>query len=943
MPVTRHFLGWNRPLVEAVREFLIPAPPTQPVDLEADLIVAPTGQAGRRLTDALALYCGRADTVMLSCRVISPAVLLAEAAGPIPTASALDVQACWADVLCQHDLAALHGLFPSPPADVDVDWALHFSDTIEALRAELIKAGLSIADLVATRPDDLAELERWQDLAHLEAAYLEALRKANLQDPCLQQLAAADAPLVDSAIKRIIVAGVPDPTEPARRVLQKLADHIDIHILIAAPESHCDAFDDWGRPLCDAWSTHPIDFPDPNRQIVLATSPADQAETAIRLLQTEVTRDGQTAAIGAPDSRVIPHLQSALTRRGRCAFDPTDKSLREHPLFHLVEAYVTLAADQSYAALARLVRQPELLQHVAHHDPTTVTDLLQQLDDLQNTHIPWDLGAVRLWLRAADEQQALKQTIGWITDLLPGRDATLSGLVRAFLRAVLEHRTVTAGEPDDDEFERAALAIDEVLHELADVESRTTLPMRNAALLFLRRLTAQSYHRERAPEAIDLDGWLELAWNPASTLIVTGFTDDAVPGSAGDNAFLTNSLRQTLGMRSDADVLARDIFLLHILVESRRDTGALWLIAGKTSDSGDPLRPSRLLLRCPDAELPARARQLFREVKELRSRPAATIGFPLDPTPPPDLPPDRHVPTSISVTAFRDYLACPFRFYLRRVLRMEAQDDHKRAPDALDFGIMVHDALERMGQNPELRTTTDARLLTTFLTEQAATWVKRQYGTAPALPIRMALHAAQQRLEAAAHVQAALAAEGWEIIQAEQDFKCELGGLTLRGKIDRIDRHRDSGALRVIDYKTTDGSKKPTDTHLAAQGPDTPEFAQVSVAGKAKRWTDLQLPLYAAFGVEPSDTPPEPAYFNLPRAVTETALLPWPAFDGDLAASAFDCAEAITEQIRAGVFWPPAERVDYDDFESLFHDGIAGWEEIESRRSEVGGRGSEGG
>ncbi|MBL7077385.1 MAG: PD-(D/E)XK nuclease family protein, partial [Kiritimatiellae bacterium] len=200
----------------------------------------------------------------------------------------------------------------------------------------------------------------------------------------------------------------------------------------------------------------------------------------------------------------------------------------------------------------------------------------------------------------------------------------------------------------------------------------------------------------------------------------------------------------------------------------------------------------------------------------------------------------------------------------------------------------------------------------------------------PALPIRMALHAAQQRLEAAAHVQADLAADGWEIIEAEQDFEYDLGGLTVHGKIDRIDRHRDSGALRVVDYKTTDGSKKPTDSHLAAQRPDTPEFAQINVAGKAKRWTDLQLPLYAVLGVAPSETPPEPAYFNLPRAVTETALLPWPTFDAELAASAFECAEAIAEKIRAAVFWPPAERVDYDDFESLFHDGVEGWKEMES-------------
>jgi ATP-dependent helicase/nuclease subunit B len=165
----------------------------------------------------------------------------------------------------------------------------------------------------------------------------------------------------------------------------------------------------------------------------------------------------------------------------------------------------------------------------------------------------------------------------------------------------------------------------------------------------------------------------------------------------------------------------------------------------------------------------------------------------------------------------------------------------------------------------------------------------------------------------------------------------------VRGKIDRIDRHRDSGARRVIDYKTTDSSKKPTDTHLGARRDETPEFAHVSVGDKPKRWTDLQLPLYAVLGVEPSDTPPEPAYFNLPRAVTETALLPWPTFNADLAASAFECAEAIAEKIRSAVFWPPAERVDYDDFESLFHDGLNGWQALapQTQNSELTTQNSE--
>ena len=33
--------------------------------------------------------------------------------------------------------------------------------------------------------------------------------------------------------------------------------------------------------------------------------------------------------------------------------------------------------------------------------------------------------------------------------------------------------------------------------------------------------------------------------------------------------------------------------------------------------------------------------------------------------------------------------------------------------------------------------------------------------------------------------------------------------------------------------------------------------------------------------------------------------------------SAKECAEWVVDQVKNGVFWPPAEKVKYDDYESL--------------------------
>jgi ATP-dependent helicase/nuclease subunit B len=128
--------------------------------------------------------------------------------------------------------------------------------------------------------------------------------------------------------------------------------------------------------------------------------------------------------------------------------------------------------------------------------------------------------------------------------------------------------------------------------------------------------------------------------------------------------------------------------------------------------------------------------------------------------------------------------------------------------------------------------------------------------------------------------------------------------------------------MRIIDYKTSDQEISPIAAHLANLRDDTPAFAQTDLGGKAKRWTDLQLPLYhgllQANGILTGET--ELAYFNLPKAVMQTGLSIWQGWTPALLDSATGCAEAIVERIRTGIFWPPAERVQYDNYETLFPD-----------------------
>ena len=106
------------------------------------------------------------------------------------------------------------------------------------------------------------------------------------------------------------------------------------------------------------------------------------------------------------------------------------------------------------------------------------------------------------------------------------------------------------------------------------------------------------------------------------------------------------------------------------------------------------------------------------------------------------------------------------------------------------------------------------------------------------------------------------------------------------------------------------------------------------------RWIDLQLPLYRELLSASMDLPDdvEMAYFNLPKAVSETGLSLWDGFSGELGSSARECASGVIAAIREERFWPPAEHLVYDDFERiLLGDPTAAVEGIDEWRLAIDG------
>lgn len=922
--VRRHFLPWDRPLPAQAAAWLAREwTGAGPLDLSGVQVIVPTRQSGRRLREALAEHAAARGSAVLAPRVVLPEDLVTPAAGAsgAPAASRLESQLAWAGVLRGIDLEEFRAVFPVDPPTRNFGWAARLAGQLQRLQAALGENGLRMRDVPMRAGAGLPETERWAQLAELERHYDAALAAGGRRDAQAAKIDFVRAVMPPAGVDRLVLLATPDPLPLAVGALAQWAQTRPVDVVVFGPDEPASAalFDEWGRPLEEAWRRRPLVLADFATQVQLCADAAQQAGRVVELAQRHGAPEG-LLAVGVADAEVAPVLENRLRDAGLAGFNPEGRPRQRDGLHALLTLLAALVREPAFDTVQALARCPDFiawLESRAADGKFSAAAMLQQLDDLQARHLPATIAAAIEHVAARPEARAALAGAEELRTQLthgafPGNAATTLGVLFGARRLAADGALAESAEAWMEVLRGAAMA----------AESFPDLTNAEWWELALAQFGESARFDARTPGAVDLLGWLELLWEDAPHLVVTGLNDGRVPDAVTGDVFLPEALRGRLGLKTNEARFARDAYLLAALAAARGGgAGRLDLLVGKVSAAGDPLRPSRLLLLCADAELPARVAALFRPVEA--DRPGLPWRRAWQLVPPVVAPPMR-----VSVTAFKSYLRCPFRFYLKQALKMEAVDPLKSELDAFDFGTLCHAALEAMGREPALQDCTDAAGLREFLLRRIDRIARDRYGAELTLPLLVQLESARQRLGRAAEVQAEQRAAGWAVEQIERKFELPLGGVTVSGKIDRVERHVETGAVRVLDYKTSDRAVSPLAAHVRAARRDetAPAWARFSHGGKEHVWIDLQLPLYlealaGEFGVAVGA-----GYINLPKAIGETALTLWEGYDAEWRAAARRCAEGVAAGVTAGIFWPPAEippREEEDAFAGLFHHGTA--------------------
>ena len=906
------FITWRQPALRAVVDFACAAYERNGlVDLSRVIIVTPGARAGRRFLELLA---EKTDGRNIAPQLATPGDLperLYQLKRPL--ADELTQQFAWVEALRGLKEEEIRSIVGQPPPDGDIQAWLALSELIGKVHRELA-ADLKDFNHVAALPviQSARETKRWTALATAQQRYLVILDDLRLWDRQTARLVAIEhrEPATDCDI---FLIGLADMNGTLWAMLQQVADRV--HVFIHAPEDLAPRFDEFGVLKAETWEQAPIHLEE--HWLRFVDQPADQAAEVVEFVreQAEAGAAAEEIVIGIADESLGSPVRVALDEQGVASRWIGGRTVKETSIARLLSAIADRLESDQTATTCELIRHADVGRWLKSHG--LPAGWLAMVDDAVIRYAPRRLGTGK----GNDRDLAVTREVARLVDRLlkpleglarPMGD--LAGPVCEVLQEIYRDREFGADEADRREAQAIEIIRDALQGQAQIPESLA--PSTTAAVAI--RLALQEASRvllppNETPDAVEMVGWLELPLDDAPALVVCGMNDGFVPSSLNSDMFLPNGLREDLGLEDNRRRYARDAYALSVLVHSQR---SVRFLSGRHNVLGDPLLPSRLLFATDEKTMAKRIKRAFQpeSAAGLASHLPRVSGFRV-PRERPGFVVDR-----LGVTAFRDYIACPYRFYLKHVEKLSSVGDLDGELAASDFGTLIHRAL-KMWADSDARDATDPAQIQRVIEDSLESVAADFFDEEPLPAVKLQLEQAKFRLKSFAGWQAAHRREGWEVqhdeVQVTRELSLESGRtLQIRGQIDRIDYHPARNEWLIIDYKTGDAALGPAEVHLAGG-----------------EWVDLQLPLYRWLSAT-LEIPGEPrvAYIALGRnPPADPCEIFKPAeWDADQWAQAYWKMFRVAEDVAAGRFWPPSSIAPaFDEFGCIVQEGVFGREEFQ--------------
>ena len=298
-------------------------------------------------------------------------------------------------------------------------------------------------------------------------------------------------------------------------------------------------------------------------------------------------------------------------------------------------------------------------------------------------------------------------------------------------------------------------------------------------------------------------------------VLMLGCDSEHLPSQPEETLFFANAVRRECGLATRESRQRQQLRDFAALLCANGEVVLSW----QTQRNGEPNPVSpwieRLQLTLQRAGAPALPQHGVRIALRELSGSAAQMPAPAAP---------HLVPLRLSASSYNSLVACPYQFFATRMLGLSGLEELTDLPEKRDYGDWLHRILTRYHESlrddqiaPERREGTLRRITAeVFDTEAGDNAAALGYYVRWQKVLPAYLAWANQR-----------EADGWHFVFGEKKFEKQLhsdaGGITLYGRIDRIDEN-DTGTRAVLDYKTRNVSalrdklKQGEDRQLAFYG-----------------------------------------------------------------------------------------------------------------------------
>lgn len=895
--IQRHFLGWDDHFLRSAAQWLLESA-ENPFWLEGYACVLPGKRARKRLHELLTLSASESGTILIPPEYIAMGMLPESLAGEGGKyLSHREGECLWEQILRESN-------------ESDFRWISGANDIrTAAIQLALLwdtlgQAGHTFhtaSEMIQAHAADLTFYEeRWQKLKALEDLFAAKVTEHGLSDRSLHRQAALERDFSPQSKKLVIIGGL-DLSPIHQRFL--LRAQVECHLLLPLPTEHASGVNEAGVLISEYWSKLHAKSGLPDAPLQTVFDCESEAAVTVDTIQALLGEGHhpQDITISFADE-----LHEPLVRHSLDAYE-----IPYHSFAGCGGEFRALATW--FHTVSQLLESPSAHTAIAVLKRSWSRHLLFGSDNLIDLAI----------LEKIVTQKCLSRIFPLGSHTLPRelrQDCFAFEQIDAFLSTFREQMTpnafiesfVSFVTPHSEEHTSEQEVLWQVLNAF-DAEFQSQLVIRRPSQEYfsiLGDLAVQAGSGQEPTEGgageVELVGWLETLFDDSEYLLVLGCHDQVLPSGEREASWLPGALQELLSLETKERQFVRDyVYALHALHSRSNAT----FVFPKMNIRGDYYRPSRLFFGGQLKEKLTHVRKCFVQRAEsvrlhlygdtFGSGKAWRFESPTVFEP--------HLLDAMSVTSFRDYLECPFRFYLKHVLKREAFHAEQEELGPLQFGTLFHEVVASFGSS-QWKDSTDPQEIETYLRGELERVRVQLLGTAVKPAVEVQYLQLEERLRQFSLLQSMHRAEGWEIRHVEYPFAAQevyldvpAGRMYLKGRIDRIDYHPESNTWAALDYKTGKNVSLPERTHQTDEG-----------------WQDLQLPLYErAMRCMGFEGDIELGFIALPASVEKSAFYTAEWSQEELC-NAHEIAQSVAEQVLRGIFWPPS-MIDqrFDDFAEL--------------------------